>query len=953
MKTLRGTRKIIDRLALTETAMALTELNDSERGTALLACYRQALDTGIAEVRQRFEADHDGGLCVQGACHLIDQLIRAIYDVVAEKIYPAANPTAGDQVCVVAYGGYGRGELAPKSDVDLLFVLPYKKSARSEQIVEHILYMLWDLGLKVGHATRSLDECVRQAKADITIRTGLLESRYVWGEQSLFLELRKRFWTEVAADSGAEFVDAKLHERDERHKQMGDTRYVLEPNIKEGKGGIRDLQTLFWIAKYLYQVDDVAALIEKGVFTSKEVARFDKAQAYLWTVRCHLHYLSGRPEERLTFDVQPELARLMGYTDRAGMLGVERFMRHYFLVAKDVGDLTRIFCAALEARQQRPRRFSLPRLGLWKREIEGFPVTAGRVNVSSPKHFSEHPVDMIRLFDVAQRGKLDIHPDALQTMTRNLRRIDKTLRSDPEACALFMKILTAKQDTDLTLRRMNEAGILGKFLPDFGRVVAQMQYDMYHVYTTDEHTIRAIGILGQIERSELTSELPVASDVIHKVLSREVLYMAVLLHDIAKGRGGDHSVLGAKVAERLCPRFGFTPAQTETVAWLVRHHLEMSNTAFKRDLDDPKTITDFAELVQSPERLRLLLCLTAVDIRAVGPGRWNNWKATLLRELYYQAESAMSGGYDSYQSRDRAAKVRERVSEALAEWPLEEREAHVGRGEFSYWLFYDMDTLIQHAEMMRDADGKGRKLSVDARINLDHAVTELTIYTADHPGLFNKIAAAISVTGSTIVDARINTLMDGMALDTFWIQNSAGGAIESPANLARLLERVELSLCGRFDMADELSKRSPLPSRTRVFKVAPQVFIDNKASNTHTVIEVNGRDRPGLIYDLTRALHDLNLQIASAKVSTFGERVVDVFYVKNLFGTKIDHPDKLKQIDRELLEVLEGPEPAEPKKARKKPATKPAANELKKPAAKPTAKDSKVKDSRKAIVTAK
>ena len=302
----------------------------------------------------------------------------------------------------------------------------------------------------------------------------------------------------------------------------------------------------------------------------------------------------------------------------------------------------------------------------------------------------------------------------------------------------------------------------------------------------------------------------------------------------------------------------------------------------------------------------------------------NNWKATLLRELYYQSESAMSGGFDSSRSRDRAAKIRDSVSDALADWPQADREAHVSRGEPSYWLFYDLETLVQHARMIRDADANAQKLAVDARNNLDHAVTELTVYTADHPGLFNKIAAAISVTGSTIVDARINTLMDGMALDTFWIQNTAGAAIVSPANLARLVERVELSLRGQFDMADELSKRSPLPSRTRIFKVAPQVFIDNKASNTHTVIEVNGRDRPGLIYDLTRALHDLNLQVASAKVSTFGERVVDVFYVKNLFGTKIDHPDKLKQIDRMLLEALEGPKPVEPKKARRKPAAKEA-----------------------------
>lgn len=907
MKALRQKRKIINRLGLTEAAVALLDLRESDRQAALLACYREALDTGAAEVRRRFEKDHDGALAVQGNCHLIDQLIRTIYEIAADYIYPAANPTSGEQVCIVAYGGYGRGELAPKSDVDLLFVLPYKQTPRSEQIIEHMLYMLWDLGLKVGHATRSLDECIRQAKGDITIRTGLLESRYIWGEQKLYLELRKRFWREVVEGSESEFVEAKLRERDERHKRMGDSRYVLEPNIKEGKGGIRDLQTLFWIAKYIYQVNDVSQLLEKGVFTAEEVALFDKAQIHLWTVRCHLHYLTGRAEERLTFDVQPQLAEVMGYTDRGRTRGVERFMRHYFLVAKDVGDLTRIFCAALEAGQQRQRQFLAPLFGLWNRDIDGFPVASGRLNVSSPRHFSKHPTDMLRIFEVAQRSGLDIHPDALQTITRSLRRIGKTLRNDPEANQIFLHILTSEKGAEIALRRMNESGVFGKFIPDFARVVAQMQYDMYHVYTTDEHTIRAIGMLGQVERGELKDELPVSSKIIHKVLSREVLYVAVLLHDIAKGRGGDHSVLGAKVAEKLCPRFGFTEAQTETVAWLVRHHLDMSNVAFKRDLDDPKTILDFVEIVQSPERLRLLLCLTAVDIRAVGPGRWNNWKATLLREIYYRAEAVMSGGFAADHMGDRAAGIRDELAARLKDWSDTERDAHFKRGQASYWLYYDIETLERHAALVRDATATKKLLAMDTQINPERAVTELTIYAADHPGLFNKIAAAIAVAGMTIVDARINTFTTGMALDTFWIQDASGDSVDSATGLSRLEERIEQSLSGRLRVADELAKRSTLPSRTEVFKVPPRVLIDNKASNTHTLIEVNGRDRPGLIYDLTGTLHELSLQISSAKISTYGERVVDVFYVKNVFGMKVDHPEKMQQIEKKLLATLRDP----------------------------------------------
>jgi len=431
-----------------------------------------------------------------------------------------------------------------------------------------------------------------------------------------------------------------------------------------------------------------------------------------------------------------------------------------------------------------------------------------------------------------------------------------------------------------------------------------MQYDMYHVYTTDEHTIRAIGMLSEVERGELKDELPVCSEIIHNVLSRKILYVAVLLHDIAKGRGGDHSVLGAEVAELLCPRFGFNEAETETVAWLVRHHLDMSNIAFKRDLDDPKTTTDFVEIVQSPERLRLLLCLTAVDIRAVGPGRWNNWKAALLREIYYRSEAVMKGGFEGERMGDRAAEIREMLFERLTNWTADAVDDHFKRGPASYWLYYSSDTLVRHARFVRQATEAGRPLAIDTEIERELDVTELTVYAADHPGLFNKIAAAIAVCGASIVDARIYTFNNGMALDSFWIQDATGHTIDSQSGLSRIEERIEQSLAGQLRVVDEMTKRRGLPSRTDVFKVPPRVLIDNKASNTFSLIEVNGRDRPGLLYDITRALHDLGLQIASAKISTYGERVVDVFYVKDVFGMKVDHKGKLQQIEKTLLEAL-------------------------------------------------
>ncbi len=517
MEKLRKRREIIDRAALQAELDSLIETaretrqSDQDRRQALLARYRQALTAGFAEVRRRFERDQDGALAVRGNAFVIDQLIRAMYETASLKLHPAPNPTEAERLCIVAVGGYGRGELAPRSDIDLLFLLPYKRTARHEVLVEEILYLLWDLGLTVGHATRTVRDCMNRAKADMVIRTGLLEARYLIGDRALHNELRSRFFKEIAHGTGPDFVESKLRERDERHERMGDSRYVLEPNIKDGKGGLRDLHTLYWLAKYLYEVESIGDLVELGLLTGREVARFDKAQAFLWTLRCHLHDLSGRAEERLTFDLQPELARRMGYTDHAGASGVERFMKHYFLIAKDVGDLTRIFCAAIEARHQRKKLFRLPRLGMFHRDVEGFPVAGNRLTVPSETVFADDPVSMLRIFDVSLRHRLDIHPDALQWITRNLPKVTNAVRSDPAANRVFMDILTAENNPEVTLRHMNECGLFGRFLPDFGRVVAQMQYDMYHVYTTDEHTIRALGILHRIEKGELKTDHPVAT----------------------------------------------------------------------------------------------------------------------------------------------------------------------------------------------------------------------------------------------------------------------------------------------------------------------------------------------------------------------------------------------------------------------------------------------------------
>ncbi len=514
MGTIARQRDIIDRRVLADELSAAARSikpPSLDRGP-LVAPLKAALAAGRDEIRRRFEESGNGAAVMREQCFLMDQLIRALFDVVTGEIYPLPNPTSGERLALVAVGGYGRGELAPYSDIDLLFLLPYKQTPHTEQVVESLLYLLWDLGLKIGQSTRSVEECLRQAKSDLTIRTSLLEARYLWGdEDAVPRAASKRFDGDVVRGSAAQFVEAKLAERDERHRRVGDSRYKLEPNVKEGKGGLRDLHTLFWLAKYIYRIDDVAKLVDLGVLSAEELRRFARAQNFLWTVRCHLHYLAGRAEERLTFDLQTEIGQRMGYTDHAGSRGVERFMKHYFLIAKDVGDLTRVFCAILEADQKRKRRLSWVRWGIGRRGLDGFVLDGERLTIPSEDFFAKDPVALIRLFHVAQRAELDIHPRALRRAGQSLRLIDAKLRDDPEANRLFLEILTSRKDPETALRRMNEAGVFGRFIPDFGRVVAQMQYDMYHHYTVDEHTLFAIGILHDIESGGLKDELPLAT----------------------------------------------------------------------------------------------------------------------------------------------------------------------------------------------------------------------------------------------------------------------------------------------------------------------------------------------------------------------------------------------------------------------------------------------------------
>lgn len=908
--------KLFNTKQLRRDLKALAEAHGKDAASlrgAVLGCLKEVVARGRAEAERRLIAGARGTECARQICWFQDQLLRELYEFTTTHVYRATNPSTSERISLVAVGGYGRGLLAPGSDIDLLFLFPYKQTAWGESVCEYILYLLWDLGFKVGHATRNVNECIRLSVEDLTIRTSILEARHIWGDKALFEELMQRFQTEILDKKRREFVEAKLEERDERHRQRGKSRYVVEPNLKEGKGGLRDLHTLNWIVRAFYGVSNYAELVVHGVLTPDEAKLFKKSEGFLWAVRCHLHFLTGRAEERIGFEVQPALAERLGYTARGRLKATERFMKHYFLTAKSVGDLTRIICAALEFEQVKPTpglsRFLKPfRLPTRKKlGHPGFVIDAGRLNVASDNVFSDDPVNLIRYFHIADQNNLLLHPQGVRLISRSLKLIGADLRRNKEANRLFLDILTSPNDPETILRKMNETGVLGRFVYAFGRIVALMQFNMYHHYTVDEHLLRAIGVLSEIERGLLKEEHPLSHRLFGMIQNRRALFLAVFTHDIAKGLPESHSIAGARIARRLGPRLGLSAAETDTAAWLVEEHLLMSQVAQERDVHDYKTIQKFVDKVQSPERLRLLLILTVADIKAVGPGVWNGWKGQLLRTLYYQAEPLMGGAIAHMSRKERAAQARELLGEQLESWPDAERKALLDMHYPPYLLNVPLDKQTAHAQMIHDATASGDAVTTQVHTDAFQGVTELTIYTPDHPHLLAVITGACAACDADISGAQVFTTSTGYALDIITLFRQFGEDRDEIRRAGRITELVEKALRGEVSISSLVGSKKPMRRQVRAFSVPPQVFIDNESSNIFTVIEVNGLDRTGLLYAVTEALFDVHLNIGSARITTYGEKVVDVFYVKDSFGHKITNPEKIEVVRARLLEALEPP----------------------------------------------
>lgn len=843
----------------------------------------------------------DSQALVRAQSDLTDALVTATLQIAMFHLHPLANPTESERVAVLAVGGYGRAEMAPHSDVDLLFLTPWKITPWAESVIESMLYMLWDLRLKVGHASRTVKDCLRLGREDITIRTALLEYRFVAGHAPLAEDLGERLWNDLFRNTGPEFIEAKLAERAERHRRQGGQRYVLEPNVKEGKGGLRDLQTLYWIGKYLHRVPSPEGLVAAGLFTQEEFETFARAETFLWAVRCHMHYATKRATDQLTFDLQVEVAERMGYADAGGRRAVEHFMQDYFRHATRVGELTRIFLTELEARHAKPEASIKGLFRRKKRVRPGLKLVQGRIDVDSPSDFVADKLNLLRIFEEALRTGYLLHPDAMRLIAANLNRIDDEMRSDPEAVHIFLDLLLKHGNPERALRRMNELGVLGAFIPEFEPIVAMMQFNVYHHYTVDEHTIQCISTLAQIERGELIEELPVASRILTDGVNRRILYMALFLHDMGKGRPEDHAILGAQIARRVAPRLGLSAEESETVEWLVRYHLLMSDIAQKRDLSDPRTVRDFAKAVKTRERLDLLTVLTVCDIRGVGPGTWNNWKAMLLRQLYRDTAAALEGGLESLNRAQREDEAKRALRDVLSDWEQKDLRAETARHYAPYWQGLTTETQAVFARLLRGL--RDDEIRIDLHPEVARDATRACFALADHPGIFSRLAGALALVGANVVDARTYTSKDGYATAVFWIQDVEGKPYEV-AKLPRLRGMIDKTLNGEIKARDALKDRDKVRKRESQFRFPTHIVFDNEGSEIYTIIEVDTRDRPGLLFDLTRTLAVNNIYIASAVIATYGAQVVDTFYVKDMFGLKLHTKSRQEALERKLRQAI-------------------------------------------------
>jgi len=851
---------------------------------------------------QELKTSNDGLLCAKTLASNYEQLVQVICQLAADDS-PKGWPK-GLSLC--ATGGFGRSELAPGSDLDILF-LRKEDTTEIKEMIEKTLYLLWDCGLKVSQATRTSKEAVQLATADHTIATAMLDLRIVFGAADVCTFLTRTLRRSWNAKRNRQFVASKLQERSVRHQRKGPTRYLVEPNVKEGKGGLRDLQSLVWIAQRVAPESVVAGGINLEFFTKDEYRKFEQINRFLWTIRCWLHFISGRAEDRLTFDLQPELARKLNYREATNKPAVERLMKAYFLNAREVGFLTRVFCTKLEenANKQIPmllgRKIKKQTPNSLKSE---FSLVNGRLALAVYNSSEIVTARLIELFAEADRCRVQIHPDALAYVRRVVPGFRAGTRVKDETRSAFLGLLDHCLDLESTLRLMGETGLLGRLIPEFGRIIGQTQFNMYHSYTVDEHTFRAVGFLQGLESGQVKLTGIDMAALLAKTGNRQVLFLAMLLHDTGKGLG-DQEQQGAVVTRKACSRLGLEPAQVNLAGWLVENHLLFSDTAQGRDLSDPETLAKFVLKIGSLERLRLLFALTVADIKAVGPDVWSDWKGQLLIDLYTQSEQIFLGKMNPASlagENQSAQEIKASLQTALPDKGFWQK--WLSEPTANYWGSFTKAQLLQHARMIREIWDKNQENGVRIFSGSYEQLTSLVVWSKDEPGLFAALCSITTASGASIASAKVITTKSQMAFDAFLLHDGKGGAFA--ANNPRALDRMQVMLDAYFTKAElPMTVVRRKSRREAAFQVMSEVVIDNESSNRATLIECVGADAHGLLRDLSQTLNQCRVNIHSAHITTYGERAVDIFYVNEQNGEKIRNGRRLSFIRKKLLAVLE------------------------------------------------